>query len=149
MQKIISGRHMNIMNYQVALALLALTLSTTAHSLEPMSATQLSRTCEKTLKDDTNMENSACTGFIRGYIEANAKIRITENGDLSFTQRALLSRAPSGSTSIATLKNAQYCLSGSTSISELAALIVDTSTPSYTGTAASLIDQIVKTHYLC
>lgn len=130
-------------------ALLALTLCGAAHGLKPMSAEYLSRSCETSLNADTGVEDSACAAFIKGYIEANSHIRIGEMGDRSFTQRALLSRAPSGSTSINTLKTVKYCLSESTTIRELATLVVDESSPTYTGTAASLLEQIFKAHYLC
>lgn len=130
-------------------ALLALTFCGAAYGLKPMSAEHLSRSCEKSLNADTSVEDSACAAFIRGYIEANSHVRIGEIGDLSFTQRALLSRAPSGSTSINTLKTVKYCLSESTSVSELATLVIDESSPTYTGTAASLLERIFKAHYLC
>jgi hypothetical protein len=72
------------------------------------------------------------------FTVANSRFRLGEMGDASFTQRALLSHAISGSTRINTLKTVTYCLSESTTIRELATLVVDESN------LASF-----KAHYLC
>lgn len=124
-------------------------LSSMANSLELMSAAKLSHVCEASLKGQHGVENSACAAYLLGYIEANAKVRITDGTPRNFTERAIVSRAPGGSTSIETLRRASYCLSRDTEIDELASRIVAESGESKTGSAFSLVTRVLKDHYPC
>ncbi len=127
----------------------ALVLSSVANSFELMSAAQLSHVCEASLKDRQGVNNSVCAAYLRGYIEANSKVRITDGGSRNFTERAIVSRAPGGSTSIETLRRASYCLSSDTEIDELASRIVAESGEAKSGSAFSLVTRVLKDHYPC